>query len=384
MKKIAITGSKGKTTILFLLQHVFRNLDKNVLRISPNEDAFYNEQFLRVPEYEGYLDEVSFTTDYKISEACSSILEKDIYENENNDIGVYTGIEEFEHSETHGNFENYLKAKKKIAECSKVLVVNNDDEHWQEIVKDFEGKVITVGTRNADFRYSVLSKSSDKMVIQLSFYDMLIELDTFLLGEYNALNVTLAFAVLVELGLINSIFMMSSFKGVAGRFERIKMHNGMCIIDYAHTHKSLEYVINNIRDIYQNKKIVTIFGCGGERGKEKRPLMGKVAYELSDYIIITSDNSRSEDKKEILADIENGFTGSNYYVITEREDAVEFAVNIFDKEDWIILLAGKGNEKGIINDGKIKLLTDKELLLDKLKESEQWESRKRKKLDLAI
>jgi len=355
-KHIAITGTKGKTTTMYILDYVIREFNNNTYKVSSTEGIFYNDELLEKVNANNYFKYFNNNCDYYLTEATSKMLDSNYYESRLVDVGIYTGIENNEHIDIHNGFDGYLTAKKKLFNLIKedgFVVVNGDDKYIYEVMDNYSGKVIYVHYSNdipleSDvFNFTDISISKDIMLFNINTKDFSITIKTKLLGKYNALNLTMAFATLHKLGFNKILLAMciQEFSGIKGRFERIKLiDERIVIIDYAHTENSLKFVLENIRNIYGDNKLITVFGCGGDRTKDKRGLMGKIATELSDYVILTDDNPRNENPDDIIENIKTGIIKSNYEIIHDRKDAIEHAIIKFREPGTIILVAGKGSE----------------------------------------
>jgi UDP-N-acetylmuramoyl-L-alanyl-D-glutamate--2,6-diaminopimelate ligase len=356
--KIAITGSKGKTTILKLLESLIVKYypQKSIITTSSTEGMYYNGEFIREVSAGNYLNttdnnNTNFEHDYFISEATSYLLGKGFYNNHNPDIAIFTGIEETEHLDVHGSFKNYFRAKKVLFDNLKednIAIINMDDEYAKYIVSDCKCRtIISYGRKdNSLFKLFISNISETKMEFSINSNSHSYNFSTCLLGKYNASNIAAAFITGTQIGLeANSIIeSIKHLKPYKGRFQRYYLpENRTVIIDYAHTPNSLKEVLQLCRQVYKDKKLICVFGCGGGKSIKKRPLMGNISTDLSDFVYITSDNSRFEEKKKIIDDIESEINKSNYKAIVERDEAIEEA--ILQNPNSVILIAGKGAEK---------------------------------------
>lgn len=351
--KIAITGTKGKTTIMSLVKHVLRELNKNVISVSSTEGIYYNEEFLYNPRMSKYLvREFDRPWDYQVSEATSKLLKYDKYIADDIDIAAYNGIEKHEHLETHYSFENYLNAKKKLFDLisgqNKIGIVNFDDPFAVHILQNFVGNVYKVGTTsNVDYKYDILEQTTEHMRIKIDYFLGTTKILIPMTGSYNAQNAVMSYVILLKAGIKEGLIQkhFKTFPGVPGRFQKIQLRDGrLIIIDYAHSEESLKLVLDNIKQIYPDRTIITIFGCGGDRSWKKRAPMGKTATQNSSFVYITKDNPRSEPQGKIFANILTGITTKNYSVILNRYDAVERALRFRQDPKTIFLIAGKGSE----------------------------------------
>jgi UDP-N-acetylmuramoyl-L-alanyl-D-glutamate--2,6-diaminopimelate ligase len=276
------------------------------------------------------------------------------FDNARFDTTILSGIEPHEHMEIHKNFINYFYAKKKILKLRKPgapAIVNRNSPFCGRLLKDINGPIISYGThKDATCRVKINEINSAKMSLTFHHKRNSHSFDTRLLGEYNALNMAAAFLALTEIGIHSDEIIKSfeDFSGVEGRLERYSLCGGrIAVIDYAHTPDSLQMVIELLREIYPDKDIVTVFGCGGEKTRSKRPLMGKIASENSKKVYITNDNPRRESPLSIFEDIVSGVIKRNYVTEMYRKSAISMAIK--ENPDSVILLAGKGAENYTID-----------------------------------
>jgi UDP-N-acetylmuramoyl-L-alanyl-D-glutamate--2,6-diaminopimelate ligase len=279
------------------------------------------------------------------------------------DVGVFTNITR-DHLDFHGTFEAYFQAKKILFDSLKkdaYAIYNIDDPNGEKIVADTKAMKLSYGRDERAIikpKDVVLSFSGIELVIQTPTGT--IDVKSKLIGEFNVYNILSAVAVGYALGVDfeNIKKGIESVENVKGRFERIASPFGYTvIIDYAHTPDALEKCIDtilNLREKTGGGKLITVFGCGGDRDRGKRPIMGRISTEKSDITVITSDNPRFEDPERIISDILEGVKeDSVYYVFVDRKEAIIRALEMAQEGD-IVLIAGKGHEEyQIIRDMKI-------------------------------
>jgi len=242
--------------------------------------------------------------------------------------------------------ENYRDAKAKLFTQSKISVINIDDPYGEFMKNIATGKVLTYSIEKesdlkaTNINYTSLGTEFD-IVIEENIYRFTIPIPG-KFSVYNALGVLgAALTCGVPVEIIQSAF--KKLKVVPGRIQRVDNDKNLnVIVDYAHTPDGLENIIKAVRGFTEGK-VITVFGCGGDRDKEKRPIMGKIADELSDFCVLTSDNPRSEDPASILDDIEKGLATSNFVKIVDRYEAIKYAVEMATPKDSVII-AGKGHE----------------------------------------
>lgn len=368
MAHIAVTGTKGKTTITRIVQHVLMSQEKSVFGEYGNDGSFVNgkrdSSFRPADAY--FRRSEAKDCDFVVSEATSYVLSLDVYDDNMIDVGVFTGFEESEHSELYDNPDLYLKSKQRIFNFlnqGSPIFVCRDDLCFDKIIDSRAENILTYGKhKDSDFLIEDVKESVGETTFSLT--DSLGEKHTIkstLYGTFNVYNTAAAFAVCQHLNIPNHniIDSISKFPGVKGRGNvyHIVDTNTVVVIDYAHTPRSLEYQLNFLKENKGTRKLVTIFGCGGNKSAEKRPLMGRVASELSDYVVLTNDNPREEHPREILYDIISGISKlDSVEVYPDREEAIKRSLSGFHNS--LILIAGKGNEKELEIDGKIIQMTD--------------------------
>jgi UDP-N-acetylmuramoyl-L-alanyl-D-glutamate--2,6-diaminopimelate ligase len=264
-------------------------------------------------------------------------------------FAVFTNITA-EHLDFHSDFKNYLAAKKILFDTlpvSSSAIYNADDLHSVDIVKDCSGLKYSFGVKNnSNFKIQNIQCDLSGTSFVIYYENKNYNLKTSLVGDFNAYNAAGAFAVAKLSGLKDAVIIegILTTPQVPGRFEVISNGTRKVVIDYSHTPDSLEKTLMVIRNITEKKNpVLTVFGCGGNRDKLKRPLMGKIATELSDQVIVTSDNPRNENPSAIIEEIKSGITNDNYKVIEDRAAAIEEAIKKSGKNS-VILIAGKGHE----------------------------------------
>ena len=269
------------------------------------------------------------------------------------EMGIFTNLSE-EHLDFHGTMENYLAAKAKLFENCRVGLFNTDDAYAELLLSKVDCKAMGFGIRQKSdyFAEQICQKGVFGSEYILHSKNARFKIKSMIPGDFTLYNTLAAASAARELGvdLVNIQNALYSLNGICGRLERVDLGFGgnafTVLIDYAHTPYALENLlrcVNGFRGAGQ--RIVTVFGCGGDRDKEKRPVMGALATRMSDYVILTGDNSRTEDPKAILADVLAGMQDAkNYTVIEDRRSAIEYAVENALEGD-IILLVGKGHEQ---------------------------------------
>lgn len=355
LKLIGITGTNGKTTTAFLIKDMLEKLGKKTGLIGTVLNMAGNKEFpaaLTTPEsfelHSLFNEMVKEGCEYCVMEVSSQALAQYRVEGLRFSAGVFSNLTR-DHLDYHGTFENYAEAKSMLFAQSDLCVLNIDDERAMSMMRHSDGRMITysVNQDESDYTAKYIRYKNDGIEYELVTMGYVERVKVGIPGEFTVYNSMAAAVALIELGFDFSevLYALSLCKGVKGRIEVVPTDTSYTvIIDYAHTPDGLENIISSLRKI-ANARIITVFGCGGDRDRTKRPLMGEVAARLSDVIVVTSDNPRTEDPDEIIRDILEGIRGTKTKKIVEcnRTKAIEKALDEA-KENDIVLLAGKGHE----------------------------------------
>ncbi len=356
LKLVGITGTNGKTTIATLLYRLFRKSgyksgllstihnyinDKIIQATYTTPDAIQINSLLN--------DMVNQKCEYCFMEVSSHSIVQNRITGLNFSGGIFTNISH-EHLDYHKTFNQYLKSKKLFFDNlpdNAFTLINIDDAHGKIILQNTKAKKYTYAMKSyADFKCKVLESNYDGMLLNFDG----VELSTHFIGSFNAYNLLSVYAGALLLGLQKQevLTIISELQAVDGRFEFIHFNNSItAIIDYAHTPDALNNVLLTINQIKkQNQLLITVVGAGGDRDKTKRPLMAKVVAQLSDKVIFTSDNPRSEKPEDIIKQMNKGVEPQyqkKIISIIDRREAIKTACFLANKGD-IILIAGKGHE----------------------------------------
>ncbi|MGI5998118.1 MAG: UDP-N-acetylmuramoyl-L-alanyl-D-glutamate--2,6-diaminopimelate ligase [Lutispora sp.] len=358
LKLIGVTGTNGKTTTTYLIKSILQQAEKKaglIGTISIDIGNIKIESTRTTPESVDlqriFHDMIANDAEYGVMEVSSHSLEFGRVDQCIFQIGVFTNLTQ-DHLDFHKNFENYRKAKEKLFyKTKKANIINNDDEHGRIIcgyIRDLDVPIITYGIDNkADIMAEDIKIDDRGIEFKLVTPDYETVIRSSIPGKFSVYNCLAAASVAYVEGIDKETISkgIENLKFVPGRSEVLSLDKPYrIIIDYAHAPDGLENILNAIRH-YAKGRIITVFGCGGDRDKAKRPIMGKIAGKLSDYVIVTSDNPRTEDPYEIIAQIEEGIktTSCDYICIENRKNAIRHAMMIAEASD-IILLAGKGHE----------------------------------------
>ena len=384
MKIVGVTGTNGKTTVCLMIAAGIKAAGKKCAVIGTLGAYFEGKKTdtdtLTTPDpellYKLLKEYADAGAEYVVMEASSHSIELDKLEGIQFACGAITNLTP-EHLDFHGNMENYYKAKKKLFERCDAGVFMIDDEYTSKMYREAKCRIrssCSVEIPSSDYycriNFCSLAKGCN---LTITHCGKSAEYFSPVPAEFTASNVLLAAAVLDCLGIksADAVKGIASLDNIPGRMEKIGTDGDFEIyIDFAHTPDALEKLLTGINHLKRDgQRVVTLFGCGGDRDKSKRQIMGKVASALSDLVIITSDNSRSEKTSDIIKEIEKGVDKSKPYLIIEnREKAIEYAVDNAAEGD-IILLCGKGHENYEIDMKGKREFSEKEIVQRLLKEN---------------
>ncbi|GAA5494562.1 UDP-N-acetylmuramoyl-L-alanyl-D-glutamate--2, 6-diaminopimelate ligase [Rubritalea halochordaticola] len=362
LKVIGVTGTNGKTTTTYLAHHIMQTV---LRRAGLMGTVKFHDGIEEVDATHTTPGPVELQKALKsmVDNECRGVamevsshgIEQNRVEGVQFDAAVFTNLTQ-DHLDYHGSMEAYFGAKKrlfaqlKMQEGKKkpVAVINLDDRHGESLVKELgdQIKVTTYGMgAHCDFKASKIRQTMQGTEFQLDNRGKSFLVRTPLIGRFNVYNALAAIASCAAVGVKvrDAVQAMAEAPQVPGRMELVGFKEGFSVfVDYAHTPDALQNVCTTLKELEPNR-LITVFGCGGDRDQKKRPLMGEVASENSNICLITSDNPRSENPEDIIAMIEKGMKNKQYRVIADREEAIRAAVNIADKGD-VVLIAGKGHE----------------------------------------
>lgn len=370
LKIIGITGTNGKTSSTYMIEKLIGDIP--VTRIGTIEYKIGNERFDAVNTTPESLDLIKIfhkTLEkkimYVVMEVSSHSLELGRVDAIDFDYALFTNLTQ-DHLDYHLTMENYFQAKRKLFLKLKDInnsVINVDDDYGKRLYSEFvvdNPEVMSYGIDNGDLKGEYLNNGC----IEIKYNGKIEKVKFSLLGDFNLYNTLGAIGIALKIGISMDevIKKIPNIKAAPGRFESLNCgQDYKVIVDYAHTPDALVNVIVAARNIKNGNRIITIFGCGGDRDRTKRPIMAKVVEDLSDVIVLTSDNPRTESPERIFNDIKKGFIKQDDYVFEpDREKAIEKAINIAQKND-IILITGKGHETYHIIGRKKWHFDDKEI-----------------------
>lgn len=351
-----ITGTNGKTTTTTLLYNLFTQLGFRCALLSTIENRI-SDKVLNSNHTTPDPITINQLLAQAVDEGCQyafmEVSSHGIHQNRLSGltfkIGAFTNITH-DHLDYHQTFSNYIAAKKKFFDelpKTAIAITNMDDKNGLIMLQNTNAKKVTYSLKsNSEYKGKIIENRLDGMLLQFNNQ----EFWTVLAGKFNAYNELLAYTIASELGFesLDIVTALSKLQRVKGRFETyVSDDKKYIIVDYAHTPDALQNILEAINQSRtRNEKLITVFGCGGHRDKEKRPKMGNIATRLSDLAIITSDNPRDENPDEIIQEIETGIEPQNtnkYLSITDRKQAIRTAIKMAAPKD-IILIAGKGHE----------------------------------------
>lgn len=360
VKSIGVTGTNGKTTTTYLIESILREAGKTCgvmgtvnyrigKKILPSSGRGPKNTTPGLVENQQFLANLAEKdVEYCVMEVSSHGLDQGRVELIDFKSAVFTNLTS-DHLDYHRTRENYFLAKARLftnLSPRSVSVINVDDPYGLKLVSMTKSRVVKYGISSAA---EVCAKDIKTGVYESHFTvrasGQSINVRTKLIGLHNVYNILAAVGVCLNEGIAPDVISrgIARLEHVPGRLERIESPKGFAVfIDYAHTEDALKNVLEALRKIGP-RRIITVFGCGGDRDKTKRPKMGRVAGHLSDVVIVTNDNPRSEDPQSIISGIILGFSTGNYQVVADREKAIQTAIVMAGAGD-IVLIAGKGHE----------------------------------------
>jgi len=382
---IGITGTNGKTTTSLLIDKIFSDAGFKTGLIGTIFYRIDRKKFssdmttpgaLRVNKFLRMMADAGCA--YAILEISSHALEQERVKDVGLDVAIFTNLTR-EHLDYHRDLDGYFGAKTKIFNNLKkggIAVLNVDDPRVATLKKKIKGKVLTYGYQSgADVRATGIIADINGSSFRVLTSAGRIRISTKLIGCHNISNILAAIstALILNIDLEDAANSIRLFKNAPGRLEAVCMGQDFSVfVDYAHTDDALKNVVSALRK-YSTNRLITVFGCGGDRDRTKRPRMGKIAARASDYTIITSDNPRSENPLLIAKEIEKGIKAisSEYSIVLDRKQAINRALNMANKGD-IVLVAGKGHEEVQIVGSKRSNFSDRETIMKLLKKRKSF------------
>ena len=391
---IGVTGTNGKTTTTYILKSILEAWGKKVGLIGTIQYLIHEKVYPAVHTTPESLDFQRLLKDmllsgctHVISEVSSHALAQFRVDRAAFNAAVFTNLTR-DHLDFHKNMEDYFRAKERLflelLDKDGTAIINIDDPYGKRLVSSLVARhpsqnILTYGLEaGADIMASDVKSSFQGLKFKISFRGRSYDISSHLIGLTNVYNILSAVGVSISLGIPRKVILEGLVEtgNITGRFEKVDKGQGfLCIVDYAHTEDALERLIytarellkkslvsntpsltlpprgggqgwggaSELRTLNSSPRVITVFGCGGDRDRGKRPRMGAVATRLSDFVVITSDNPRSEEPSGIIKEIEDGAVAKNYVIEYDRREAIRKAVNMASDGD-IVLVAGKGHE----------------------------------------
>ena len=356
IKLIGVTGTNGKTTIVSLLHQLFRFLNVDSGMISTIHNKISNEI---IPSTHTTPDalQINYLLNRMVEKGCEycfmEVSSHAICQSRIKGLdfiaGIFTNITH-DHLDYHNTFADYRDVKKSFFDSlskSAFALVNKDDKNGVKMLEHTKARKIFYSLKSvSDYQCRILESQFDGMLLNINKVDLWVKL----IGGFNAYNILSVYAIAKEFGYSDYqvLTALSLLETAEGRFERIQSRSITAIVDYAHTDDALKNVLSTINNIRtKTEELITVIGCGGDRDKTKRPLMAEIACNLSNQVILTSDNPRSENPETIINDMIKGLDPiqkRKVLVITDRRHAIRTACKLAKAKD-IVLVAGKGHEK---------------------------------------
>ena len=356
LKLVGVTGTNGKTTIASLLYQMFKNAGYKVGLLSTVKIMVDETEYKAThttPDsltINRFLEEmVELGCEFCFMEVSSHGIHQKRTEALEFTGGIFTNLSH-DHLDYHNSFAEYRDVKKTFFDQlskSAFVITNVDDKNGAIMLQNTKARKVSYALKSyADYNAQILENQFTGLLLKINSNEVWSKL----IGSFNAYNLLAIFATSIELGIEEqeALRLLSNLESVSGRFQYIISKGKVtAIVDYAHTPDALENVLNTIENIRtKNEQLITVVGCGGDRDKTKRPLMAKIASNLSDKVIFTSDNPRTEDPNVIIEEMEQGVEPHNFkktMSISDRKQAIKAACQLANEND-IILIAGKGHE----------------------------------------
>lgn len=351
MNIIGVTGTNGKTTTAYLTYQLLNKLGSKTSYIGTIGFYLPGEDIIELPNttpnildlYELLLISKEKGCQNVMMEVSSHALSQERVKGITYKVAAFTNLTQ-DHLDYHKTMENYLEAKKLILkQLEGTMLINSDDPYAQSWIDSYD-KTKTYGFNGTDYKIISYEDSLKGTKIKFKYNEKEYEIETNLKSKFNVYNYITTLSLVNNMGYsIEQILEVTpSIYPPKGRCEIIPVKEGIAVIDYAHTPDAVEKIIDAFTE-HKKGKIITIVGCGGDRDPKKRPIMGKIAADKSDYVVFTSDNPRTEDPQAIMDDILVGVKTNNYEVELDRRKAIVIALNKIEKND-VVLILGKGHE----------------------------------------
>lgn len=356
IRLVGVTGTNGKTTIASLLYQLYKKAGYKVGLLSTVKIMVDETEYKAThttPDsltINYYLNEmITVGCEYCFMEVSSHGVHQKRTEGLHFEGGVFTNLSH-DHLDYHPTFAEYRDVKKSFFDYlpkTAFALTNIDDKNGAVMLQNTSARKLTYALKSyADYRAQILENQLSGLLLKINDNEVWVKL----IGTFNAYNLLAIYGTAIELGMdsLEALRLLSELESVSGRFQFIVSSDKItAIVDYAHTPDALENVLKTINDIRtNNEKLISVVGCGGDRDKTKRPIMANIASQMSDTVIFTSDNPRTENPATIISEMEKGVEPQNYkktLSIEDRKQAIKTACQLANAQD-IILIAGKGHE----------------------------------------
>ncbi len=366
LKIIGVTGTNGKTTTTFLIHSILKKagLEPGLIgtiyyigktKIKAERTTPESLEIFKL--IDGFRKEGAKSV---VMEVSSHALALNRVEELKFEIAIFTNLSQ-DHLDFHKTIEDYKNTKLHLFDLLKPdgYAIYNQDEPVAEDIKKLKIKnILSYGFgKDTTIKGIIVSDAISGLKLDIFYKNAKYQINSKLIGTFNAYNILASFATGVALGLDFDVIKngIEALEGVRGRMECV--HDNI-FVDFAHTPVAIGNLLKSLRK-YTTGRLLIIFGCGGDRDQKKRPEMGRIASENADFVIITSDNPRSEDPESIIKDIQSGIKGDNFKVMPEREEAIAYGIKMKNPDD-ILVIAGKGHEE-------YQILKDKVIPFDDVK-----------------
>lgn len=378
---IGVTGTNGKTSTTYFLEEILKEYGKKTGVIGTVEIRAdgkrldYNLATSTTPDTielnEILCDMKALGITNVAMEVSSHALQLYKVDGVEFEVGIFTNLTQ-DHLDLHGTMDNYMRAKARLFKMCRKGVFNADDSYFERIKELSRCRILTYGIENdCDIKAVNIQYMPDHVTFDVKYNDKTYAVNLSIPGRFSVYNALAAIGGALSAGVPMDIIInaLGNIKGVPGRIQNIATGKGFNVfIDYAHTPDGVLNIINAVRE-FTKGRIITVFGCGGDRDKKKRPIMGEISAKLSDYSIITSDNPRTEEPEDIIKDILAGVTPvtDKFEVLVSRKDAIYKAIELAENGDSVII-AGKGHEDYEIFKDKTIHFDDAEVAREALEE----------------
>lgn len=388
MKMIAITGTNGKTSTAYYIYNILKKSDIICGLISTIEIKISNKKVeleeelykkistMTTPDPEELYNILSVMqksgVQVVVFEASSHALALNKLDGIEIDIGIFTNLSS-EHLDFHKNIDAYFSSKELLFKKCGIGIVNLDDKYGERLKKLYHSRVFTISCeKHADYIASKINCNKKGIEYTAQFEKTHIRVKCKNKGKFSVYNTLMAIACANALGINNKIIRKGILESstIKGRLEQYNRRN--IYIDYAHTPDATKKVLLTIKDMHPNKKIIALFGCGGDRDRSKRSEIGRICSTYADLSILTTDNSRNESSFDIIKDIVVGFgENKNYIIAINRRDAIKYGVKLLNRKSVLVLL-GKGHENYEII-GEKQIPFDERRVLDDIYKNDKYQ-----------